>query len=117
MTSLKRTQSGRFCIDEAYPLSEIQRMADEGVLDELIIPVEEMFLHLFAVTAKENAQKALANGNQLKKEEYTTEKELANEEQVRLYSAEGKFHGVYRYNEGRKLLCPVQLFFEQKAER
>lgn len=113
MTSLKRTQSGRFGIDRAYPLSEIQKMADEGRLDELVIPVEEMFTHLNAVVAGENAQKALANGNQLKREEYKTEKELTNEEQVRLYSAEGKFHGVYRYDKKRKLLCPVQLFFEQ----
>lgn len=113
MTSLKRTQSGRFGIDRAYPLSEIQKMADEGRLDELVIPVEEMFTHLNAVMAGENAQKALANGNQLKREEYKTEKELTNEEQVRLYTAEGKFHGVYRYDKKRKLLCPVQLFFEQ----
>lgn len=113
MTSLKRTQSGRFGIDRAYPLSEIQKMADEGRLDELVIPVEEMFTHLNAVVAGENAQKALANGNQLKREEYKTEKELTNEEQVRLYTAEGKFHGVYRYDKKRKLLCPVQLFFEQ----
>ncbi len=113
MTSLKRTQSGDFKIEEAYLLSEIQSKADEGSLHELIIPVEKMFEKLPAILARENAAKALANGNQLKQDEYISEKELSNDEQVRLYSPEGNFHGVYRYDKRRKLLCPVQLFFEQ----
>ena len=113
MTSLVRTKSGNFMIENAYPLSEIQRKADEGKLEELIIPAEKMFEKLPMVTTTENARKALANGNQLKKEEYISEKELVNDEQVRLYSIEGKFHGVYRYDKRRKLLCPLQLFLEQ----
>lgn len=111
MTSLKRTKSGSFEIEEAYSLSEIQAKADEGRLNELVIPVERMFESLPLVTAGENADKALANGNQLKREEFSAKEELVNEEQVRLYSHEGKFHGVYRYDAGRRLLCPVQLFF------
>ena len=111
MISLKRTQSGIFKIDEAYSLSEIQSKADAGQLSEIVIPVEKMFLQLPEVMAGENARKALDNGNQLKSGEYVTQKELADDEQVRLYNAEGSFHGVYRYDKRRKLLCPVQLFF------
>ncbi len=113
MTSLKRTKSGSFGLEEAYRLSEIQAMADEGRLNELIIPVEKMFERLPYVTAGNNAEKALSNGNQLKKQEFFSEKELTMDEQVRLYSHEGKFHGVYRYDAKRRLLCPVQLFLEQ----
>lgn len=112
MTSLKRTKSGSFLIEDAYLLSEIQKKADEGKLEEILILPERMFEHLPAVTAADNAGKALANGNQLKQEEYVSERELVSDEQVRLYSAEGKFHGVYRYDRRRRLLCPVQLFFE-----
>lgn len=113
MTSLKRTQSGNFKIEEAYSLAEIQSRADAGQLSEIVIPVEKMFLQLPKVMANVNAQKALDNGNQLKRDEYTAEKEFAGDEQVRLYNTEGKFHGVYRYDKKRKILCPVQLFFEQ----
>lgn len=113
MSGLMRTKSGSFVIEEAYPLSEIQKTADEGRLEEMIIPVENMFLHLPLIEAGENARKALANGNQLKQSEYHFEKELAGDEQVRLYTPEGKFHGIYRYDNKRKLLCPVQLFLEQ----
>lgn len=113
MTSLKRTKSGSFGLEEAYRLSEIQAKADEGRLNELIIPIEKMFEKLPCVTAGDNAEKVLSNGNQLKKQEFFSEKELTMDEQVRLYSHEGKFHGVYRYDAKRRLLCPVQLFFEQ----
>lgn len=111
MTSLQRTRSGSFRMEEAYTLAQIQKRADEGKLEELVIPVEKMFEHLPSVSTGENARKALANGNQLKKEEYDSDRELAKEEQVRLYDADGKFHGVYRYDVNRKLLCPVKLFF------
>lgn len=113
MTSLIRTASGSFEISKAYTLAEIQKKADEGTLQELIIPVEKMFQKLPVVKANPAAAKALANGNQLKKGEYETAVTLSADEQVRLYSAEGKFWGVYRYDRRRDLLCPVQLFFEQ----
>lgn len=114
MTSLKRTQSGAFKIEEAYSLSEIQSKADAGQLGDIVIPVEKMFLQLPEVLAGINAGKALDNGNQLKSDEYATQKELIDGEQVRLYNAEGEFHGVYRYDKKRKLLCPVQLFFSSR---
>lgn len=112
MTSLIRTQSGKFKIEDACLLSDIQKKADEGMLDELIIPVEELFMELPKISAGENAGKALANGNQLKPEEYETIVQLGEGQQVRVYSAEGRFCGVYRYDGKRKLLCPVQLFFD-----
>ncbi len=113
MTSLMRTKSGSFRIEDAYKLDEIQKKADEGDLESIVIPTEKMFEHLPIVRANKNADKALANGNQLKREEYICEIKLKAEEQVRLYSFAGTFHGVYRFDEKRRLLCPVQLFFKE----
>ncbi|MBP3603231.1 MAG: tRNA pseudouridine(55) synthase TruB [Lachnospiraceae bacterium] len=111
MTSLKRTKSGCFFVENAYGLDEIQKRSDDGTLQSIIIPAEKMFENLLAVEAEESAGKALANGNQLKKGEYVTTEELKPEQQVRLYRYDGQFQGVYRYDARRKLLCPVQLFF------
>ena len=129
MESLLRSKSGQFHLEEAHKLSEIQTYADEGRLEELVIPVEKMFEKLPAVTAKEEALKALLNGNQLKKSEVvlpegfsftalisTGGETVAKAEagagvRVRMYSHEGTFFGVYEYQKERRLFSPFKMFF------
>lgn len=129
MASLIRSKSGSFLLEEAYKLDEIQKLADEDRLSEIVIPVEKVFEKLPAVTVKEEAFKALANGNQLKKRElvlpegiFSPEKEPteggmekadAAKTEVRIYSHEGVFYGVYAYNRERRLFCPVKMFFRE----
>ncbi len=114
MTSLIRSKSGTFMIEKAYKLSEIQKYADEGRLNELVMPVEKMFEHLPAVTVKEDAYKILQNGNQLKLKDLQTKLDVNNNTEnltVRVYSHEDVFYGVYEYDSTRKMFCPVKLFF------
>ncbi len=114
MTSLIRSKSGTFMIEKAYKLSEIQKYADEGRLNELVMPVEKMFEHLPAVTVKEDAYKILQNGNQLKMKDLQTKLDVNNNTEnltVRVYSHEDVFYGVYEYDSTRKMFCPVKLFF------
>ena len=127
MAALTRSRSGKFTLEKAFKLSEIQVYADEGRLEELVTPVEKMFEHLPAVVAKEEAAKAIQNGNQLKKKEVIlpdslklpqsvqkAEMQAGIEEEkptVRIYSHENVFIGVYEYDGVRRLFCPVKLFF------
>ena len=112
MASLMRSKSGTFTLEQAYKLSEIQKYADEGRLNELVMPIEKMFDHLPAVTVKEEAYKILQNGNQLKRKDLQTELDTVTENlTVRVYSHEDAFYGVYEYDSKRKLFCPVKLFF------
>ncbi len=46
MTSLVRTSSGGFTLDDCFTLEEIQRARDEGRLEELILPIERVFVTL-----------------------------------------------------------------------
>lgn len=112
MVSLKRTKAGNFDIEGAYTLSQLQELSDEEKLSEVLVPVEKVFENLPAVTVREDAVKALLNGNQLRKEEIqNVTKEAVMAEGVRVYSHEQKFYGIYRYESARKLFCPVKLFF------
>lgn len=57
MTSLVRDSSCGFTLDECYTLDEIQKAADEGRTEELIIPIERIFdslpkLHLNPVQTR-----------------------------------------------------------------
>ena len=118
MVNLKRTQVGNFGIEDAYTLSQKEDMAKEGKLCEILLPVEKVFEKLPEIRVKETAMKALLNGNQLKKEEILMlSDEALKAEEVRVYGADGRFYGVYGYQEGRKLFCPIKMFFPEQAER
>lgn len=118
MVSLKRTKVGNFGIEDAYTLSQIEDMAKEGKLCEILLPVEKVFEKLPEIRVKETAMKALLNGNQLKKEEILMLSDDAlKAEEVRVYGADGRFYGVYGYQEGRKLFCPIKMFFPEQTER
>ncbi len=112
MVSLKRTRVGSFMIGDAFTLTQLQELSEEGRLSEVLIPVEKVFEHLPRVTVKEEAMKALLNGNQLKEQEISGLTEEAMEEkEVRVYGHNGRFYGIYGYREERKLFCPVKMFF------
>ena len=118
MVSLKRTKVGNFGIEDTYTLSQIEDMAKEGKLCEILLPVEKVFEKLPEIRVKETAMKALLNGNQLKKEEILMlSDEALKAEEVRVYGADGRFYGVYGYQEGRKLFCPIKMFFPEQTER
>ena len=118
MVSLKRTKVRNFGIEDAYTLSQIEDMAKEGKLCEILLPVEKVFEKLPEIRVKETAMKALLNGNQLKKEEILMlSDEALKAEEVRVYGADGRFYGVYGYQEGRKLFCPIKMFFPEQTER
>lgn len=123
MTSLVRSRVGEFRLRDAKSLSALQELADQGRLQEAVIPVEEMFHALPAIQVSEGAQKALLNGNQLKQSEVLMKEEAGNTEKIpeefpadqgeyRVYSSGGRFCAIYRYEGGRRFFTPVKMFLE-----
>lgn len=117
MASLTRTRVGGFVLQEAYTLSQLQHFAEEGKLEQILLPVEEMFDGLLKLTVKPESFRALQNGNQLKvqdlvegEKQEVQRKNLQKGQEVRLYGPTGFFYGIYRYEEKRGLLCPVKMF-------
>ena len=118
MVSLKRTKVVNFGIEDSYTLSRIEDMAKEGRLCEILLPVEKVFEKLPEIRVKEETMKALLNGNQLRREDFLSlSEEALKAEEVRVYGSDGRFYGVYGYQEGRKLFCPIKMFFPEQAER
>lgn len=66
MSSLRRVKAGAFSIEKAHTIDEIQAAADNGGLDEIIIPVDRLFSAYPELTVSDTAEKKLRNGNVIK---------------------------------------------------
>ena len=66
MSSLRRVKAGAFSIEKAHTIEEIQAAADNGGLDEIIIPVDRLFSAYPELTVRDTAEKKLRNGNVIK---------------------------------------------------
>ncbi len=116
MESLVRTRSGRFCLQDAYKLSQIEELSQKGQLETILLSTDTMFAHLMAACVKPEAARRADNGNPLLLEhlEWITPKErvfLKEGQQIRLYGKDGCFYGIYSWQEKECRLKPVKLFF------
>lgn len=115
MAALTRTRVGKFAIEEAHTLNELQSLAETGHLSDVVIPVEKMFEKMPAFYVKETGMKALKNGNQLKQEDLEGDftEQIADGQEFRVYDHQGIFYGIYSYIRQRRLFCPVKLFLPE----
>lgn len=113
METLVRTRVGRFTLEEAVTLSEIETMVQEGRIMQKIIPADYMFERFPKAVVKKEFRKRIDNGNflftdQVKMIEGKFEKR--DSEQCRIYNDENIFCGIYEYREKERQLKPVKMF-------
>lgn len=112
MSELVRTKVGRFALNEAWTLDEIEAMAAQGedAVRQHMISIEEMLAEDMAVKAADvTADKMLLNGNRLSVDQVECGK-LEDEQQVRIYSSTGAFIAVYQYEEKTRSLKNIKMF-------
>ena len=109
MEKLLRTRVERFTLEEAYTLSQIEKIRDEGRLEEILTPVDRLFSQYPLFQAVSEAEKRLENGNPLLCEELTEVKE-PERGPVRIYTADGRFSGIYQYDPKIHRYRPVKMF-------
>lgn len=110
MQSLRRTGVGKFGLESAVTLGELQRMKDEGRLSEAILPVDSVFEDCPALHVREESVRLLNNGNAILPEQ--TEEGAAYEpgQRVKFYRDDGTFAGIYSYDAVKKWYKPVKMF-------
>lgn len=113
MKSLIRTRVGTFVIEEAWKLSEVEKMVAKGKLLEHVIAPDRVFMEYPKVKVKPAFEKALANGNKLGLNQVNFEKEntIQEGELIRVYSSRDIFTGVYTYMAEEECLKPYKMFF------
>lgn len=95
MTALRRIKTGCFTIDDAYTVDEIEKMAQDGVLEEKLKSVDGLFMEYSAITLNEKQTKSIKNGVRM------SWRGKAEGEMLRLYDNEGKFLCISQIEDGR----------------
>jgi len=92
MATLQRTKAGIFSLEDALTREQIDALAQEGKLEDALLPLDAPIQHLPAVHVGENARHAVLNGNPLKPR-WLKEAAPKGEEAVRVYLC-GEFAGI-----------------------
>ncbi len=101
MKSLLRTKTGDFYMENSYKLDEIEQMVKDGKLQDIIIPVEEIFKELPYVRVSKRAELLLENGGIIHTEFAEVSKnteQIAEGEKFRMYNTKNEFRAVYRFD-------------------
>lgn len=117
MKSLLRTKVDRFELADSHKLSELETMMHEGRIEEVLLPVDEVFAACPAVRIRQESDRLIQNGNPFGKEdiaETTGERPPEGTELerncVRVYNSEGNFRGLYRREQGGRRYKPEKMF-------
>lgn len=112
MEQLLRTKVERFLLADSKTLEEIQKTQEEGDVQKLLIPVEEVFASYRKVIVTKAQEALLYNGNSF----YIPEQQNppADKEVVRMCNPEGKFVALYRYDAKKRCYETEKMFFTKQ---
>lgn len=113
MESLIRTRVSSFQIENAKTLDEIEGLKKEGKLEEILIPIDEMFPSYPKITVKDSWKAFAKNGNPLELKMLKDDSGQDTECQVRLYDEAGKFIAIYKWMAEEKKYHIVKMFFNE----
>lgn len=106
LSSLRRTAAGRFSLEDAVTLEEIQAARERGEHETLLRPVDSLFSELPALTVRGNQERRMRNGGSVPQN--------GPDGQYRVYGESGEFLLLGRIEDGT--LTTVKSFFEVKSD-
>lgn len=114
MEELMRTKVSRFTLEDSLTLEEVRALKEEGRLEEVLVPIDQMFEAYEAVTLKEEFMAFAYNGNVFFPKHLKNYVELTDGKLVRVYDGEGQFIAIYKFNKEKYLFKIEKMFFEGK---
>lgn len=114
MEELMRTKVSRFLLKDSFRLDEISEKKEKGILQEILTPIDQMFVDYQAVTMKEKYAALVYNGNPFFRNQAEQISVLKDKEQVRVYDHNNRFIGIFRYDQEKKIFKIVKMFFEKE---
>ncbi len=111
MEELVRTKVSRFEIKDSLTLSQVEEMKKAGKLDEILVPIDEMFSAYEAVTLKKEFAAFAYNGNMFMPKHIQEKIELNDGKLVRVYDEAGDFIAIYRFDKEKRMFCIEKMFY------
>lgn len=113
MAHLERTRVGIFTAEQAITLNQLEKLRDEGRINEKLYPVDSVFKDCPALHLLEEHQKLINNGNSFFPDQTIEKRSYLTGQWVKVYSEEGRFYGIYTYEKNKHWYKPVKMFLEQ----
>ncbi len=121
MKHLTRTRVGDFDISTSHKLAEIEELAHDERVSDVLIPVADVFADLPAATVTEAGAKRAVNGNLLNvKDVVINDNGLHNTtnpaaepdtaDRIRVVGPDGFFYGIYAYDPSDGRYHPLKMF-------
>lgn len=110
MKSLVRTKVSHFNIEDSMTLGAIEGFVKEGIFEEKVTKVDDMFLNFDRVVVKEEFSKLIYNGNIFHNNNLIKPELPVNTRQVRVYDYLNQFIGIYEYIQEEQLYKPIKMF-------
>lgn len=113
MASLVRTRVGRFAAESAVTLHQLELLREEGRLEEKLYPVDSAFENCPALHVRQEFCRLIDNGNFFCPVQTSEGRIYEAGEWVRVYNEDGRFYGIYAYEEEKCRYKPVKMFLER----
>lgn len=111
MKELLRTKVGRFLLEDTWTLAGLQKLKDDGRLGEAVFPLEAVFADYGRIQAEEKTlDKLVRNGNPFR---YQWAGTVSDGDPFKVYDMEGRFIGIYKYSEEKRMFYPQKIFSGQ----
>lgn len=109
MTSLERTASGLFKLEDAHTLNQIRDLVALKQLDDSVIDIDSLFDYERVVIGRDY-YKLLDNGNKLPPEAAKVKKTWLDKTPLNVYNEEDDYMGIYEWSVNKKQIVPIKFF-------
>ena len=110
MEKLVRTKVERFSVEDSITLKQIEEFRDNNTLEDYITPVDEMLGNYSKCMVSKGAEKLVYNGNIFTSGNTFLKMNHKDGQIVRVYTSEGEFIGLYKFNSEKQIYKPVKMF-------
>lgn len=110
MEKLVRTKVERFSVEDSITLKQIEEFRDNNTLEDYITPVDEMLGNYSKCMVSKGAEKIVYNGNIFTSGNTFLKMNHEDGQIVRVYTSEGEFIGLYKFNSEKQIYKPVKMF-------
>ena len=112
MESLLRTKVSRFELSESLRLSEIEELVKSDSLQNVLIPIDQMFSDYRSLIINPEQERLIYNGNAFAEKYLEKHQGFTDCERVRVYDTKQQFVGIYRYHADEKRFIIEKMFYQ-----